>query len=85
MHLEPVPPFLQACFWDWLPPALEPDGVAEVPDDFAWLAPFEPLVFAKTSLPLKVNATEITTSDTAFDVAFMAVFLISFPITDTES
>jgi hypothetical protein len=32
----------------WVPPALEPEGAAEVPDDFAWLAPFEPPVFAKT-------------------------------------
>ena len=56
-----------------LPPAPEPEGAAEVPDVFTWPGPS---VFAKTWLPLKVNATEIARSTAAFDIAFMAVSLI---------
>jgi hypothetical protein len=54
---------------DWLPP----EGAAEVTDFFSWPGP---PVFAKTWLPLKINAAEIATSDTAFDIVVIAVSLI---------
>ena len=44
-----------------------------MPDVFTWLGP---PVFAEARLPLKVNISEIAKSDTAFDMAFIAVSLI---------
>jgi hypothetical protein len=52
------------------PPAPEPE--AEVPDVFTCPGP---TVFAKTRLPLNINATEIVRIDTACETAFIAVSL----------